>query len=149
MGGRGSNSNANSGDIRAAQNTTAELQAEIDRLKQENIDLMQRDYTGRRRWDKQLQSDVNKAAKNNRQIEKLERQIQDAEKQTKKPESKPKETKTAPTWRRAGEGWYVGENGHEIRENDDGGYDVVKVSGSSVKTIKHFAKLSQARKYNP
>lgn len=146
MGGRGSRSSADS----TAQSTTAKLQAEIDRLKQENIDLMQRDYTGRKGWDKQLQSDINKAAKNNRQIEKLERQMQNAEKQTKKPESKPKETKTAPTWRRAGEGWYVGENGHEIRENyDTGGYDVVKVSGSSVRTVKHFAKLSQARKYNP
>lgn len=137
------------GNIKAAQNIKqiSGIQAQIDRLKADNVALMQADYTGRKSWGGQLQSQVNKAASNNRKIEKLERQIKKLQKGETKPEKKA-EKKAAPSWRRAGEGWYVGEKGHEIRENyDTGGYDIVKISGNTEKTVKHFDKLSEAKKY--
>lgn len=122
------------------------IQSQIDKLKAENISLMQKDYTGRKNWDKQLQASVKKASENNKRIEKLENQLKKG--QTAKTEPKKTETKAAPIWKRAGEGWYIGEKGHEIRENYDiGGFDIVKVSGSNEKTIKHFKKLSDAKKY--
>ena len=54
---------------------TAKIQAEIDELKAQNVNLLQRDYTGRKNWGKQLESSTRQAAKNNRKIEKLERQL--------------------------------------------------------------------------
>ena len=125
----------------------SDTQSQIDALKQQLADLMQQDYTGRKGWGKQLESRVNKANKIRSRIEKLERE----QAKTTKPEpaKPPKEKPAAPTWCRAGEGWYVGPNGHEIRESDSGGFDIVKVSGGSETTVKHFAKLADARKYNP
>lgn len=104
--------------------------------------------SGRGYWGKQVDADLKRRSNIERQIKKLESESKKPN--TKTVEKKEAEKKAAPTWQRAGEGWYIGKNGHEIRENyDTGGYDVVKVSGNSVKTVKHFAKLSQARKYNP
>lgn len=125
------------------------LQSQIDKLKADNVALMQTDYTGRKSWSNQLQAKVNKAANNNKKIEKLESQIDKLKRGETKTVSKKAETKAAPIWKRAGDGWYVGENGHEIRENyDTGGFDIVKVSGNNEKTIKHFKKLSEAKKFS-
>lgn len=135
-----------SGATNSNKSAISDIQSQISKLKSENVTLMQRDYTGRKNWSSQLQSAVNKAASNNKKIEKLENQVKKLEKggTTKKTAEK----KAAPVWRRAGEGWYIGEKGHEIRENyDKGGYDIVKVNGSSEKLIKHFSKLKDARAY--
>lgn len=130
-----------------SKKAASDIQAQINRLKAENVSLMQRDYTGRKNWSSQLQSAVNKAASNNKKIEKLENQIKKTSSGNAKLKTETKTT-TAPVWKRAGEGWYIGEKGHEIRENyDKGGYDIVKVSGSSEKLIKHFSKLKDARTY--
>lgn len=125
----------------------SEIQSQIDILKAENLRLAQQEPSGHGYWGKQTDANLKKAASNERQIKKLEGQIKKLRKSENKPTEKPK-TKEVPKWRRAGEGWYVGENGHEIRENyDTGGFDIVKVSGRSEKIVKHFAKLSDARKY--
>ena len=103
--------------------------------------------SGRGYWGKQIDADTKRKAAAEKKIADIDKKLKQGQpkKAEKKPESKPK-----PTWQRAGEGWYIGKNGHEIRENyDSGGYDVVKVSGRSAKVVKHFSKLSQAKKYNP
>lgn len=127
--------------------TVSELQAQVDRLKQENLRLFQQEPSGHGYWGKQTDSNLKKISRNEQRIKKLEKQIQKLQQKKATPKGKT-EKKANPLWRRAGEGWYIGENGHEIRENyDAGGFDIVKVSGRSEKIVKHFAKLSDARKY--
>lgn len=123
------------------------IQKEIDQLKQKSANLLKSDFSGSRRWDKQLQSRVNQGKKINSQIEKLERKKKSLEK-PKKTTTKKKESSTATKWQRAGTGWYIGSKGHEIRENySKGGFDIVKVSGGSEKTIKHYKTLKEARNH--
>ncbi|MBP5379628.1 MAG: hypothetical protein J6Y64_08825 [Ruminococcus sp.] len=128
--------------------TKSEIQAEIDRLKAEYVELLKKEPTGRKGWQKQLQASVTKAAQNRKKIEKLEKQLERLKREEKKPAPKKPEKKPAPLWKRACEGWYIGEKGHEIRQNyDTGGFDIVKVTGGIEKTIKHFKKLSDAKAY--
>lgn len=106
--------------------------------------------SGRKNWGKQLDADTKRKAAAEKRIAQIDRKLNQQSKQQKKEKTEKTEKKSSPTWTRAGEGWYIGKNGHEIRENyDTGGYDVVKVSGSNARKIKHFSKLSDARKYNP
>lgn len=130
------------------KNTVSDIKAQIDRLKAENVQLLQRDYTGGKKWGGQLDAAVKKAANNNKKIEQLESQIKKQDKSSDKTKPKAEKKTSGSTWKRAGEGWYIGEKGHEIRENyDKGGFDIVKVSGGSEKYIKHFDKLKDAKKY--
>ena len=127
-----------------------EVQQKIDALRQKASDLMMADYSGRRNWDRQLESRVKQGAKINREIEKLERQSKTLDSPKKKTvDKKQSKSESAGTgWRRAGEGWYIGEKGHEIRQNyKNGGYDVVKVSGAKEVAVRHYKTLKAARKH--
>lgn len=129
------------------------VQNKIDALTAQNADLLKREYSGRKGWGKQLDSDIKKAKENNTKIQRLESQKKKLQQgaETEKEKTKNKQS-TAPQWQKAGDGWYVGGNGHEIRQNyNTGGFDVVKTdkNGDVIKKVKHFSKLSEARKYNP
>ena len=100
-----------------------------------------------------MDSDIKKAKDNNAKIQKLESQKKKLQQGAgaEKEKAKSKQS-TSPQWQKAGDGWYVGSNGHEIRQNySTGGFDVVKTdkNGDVIKKVKHFSKLSEARKYNP
>lgn len=135
---------------------TSKSGRDSERAIREKIDTLRRELTkpfeptGRKGWQKQLDADTKRKAKAERQIAELEKQLNGGNtKQTVPAKNTPKEKTAAPTWRRAGEGWYIGPAGHEIREGNDGGYDVVKVMGRSETTVQHFDKLADAKKYNP
>ena len=145
MGGRGSSSgkSGSSGSTAQQQN----IQKQIDDLRRELAKPFE--PHGRKGWQQQLDADTKKKANIERKINQLERQKEKQASEKKEPSNTKTNSSGEFKWQRAGDGWYVGKNGFEIRENDDGGFDVVKVNGSSEKKIKSFSKLSQARKYNP
>lgn len=129
------------------------IQDKIDALTAQNANLLKREYSGKRGWGKQLDSDIKKAKDNNAKIQKLESQKKKLQQGAgaEKEKTKSKQS-TSPQWQKAGDGWYVGSNGYEIRQNySTGGFDVVKTNknGDVIKKVKSFSKLSQARKYNP
>lgn len=152
--GRGS-SKAGSKSARSSRtgyNTIEEKRKRIQELKDENERIIKREYAGRKNWGQQLDADVKKVSKNNREIEKLEEQIKKIENGGTKKKQETKKTEKSPIkWQRAGQGWYVGQNGLEIRQNyDDGGFDVVKVTstgGEVTKKLKHFSNLKDARNF--
>ena len=143
-----SGESASAGNIRAEQNTKTEITNRLLDERQRLVEQLSKTFepSGRGYWGKQLDADTKRKAAAEKRIADIDRKLKQESKQQKQTTEK----KAAPVWQRAGDGWYIGKNGHEIRENyDTGGYDVVKVSGNSTRKVKHFAKLSEARKYNP
>ena len=108
--------------------------------------------SGRRGWQQQLDAHTKRTAEAERQLRKLEEQ-QRKQQQAGQKKQEPAQTEkkaSAPVWRRAAEGWYVGNDGHEIRQNyDTGGFDIVKIKNGKETFVKHFKKLSDAKKFNP
>lgn len=126
-----------------------------ERAIREKIEALRRELskpfepTGRKGWQKQLDADTKRKAQAERKIAELERQLNGGKVAPPKKKAAPAEKKPAPTWRRAGEGWYIGPAGHEIREGYDGGFDVVQITGRTERTVQHFEKLADAKKYIP
>lgn len=145
MGGRGSSSkkSGNSSGTAKQQN----VQKQIDDLRRELAKPFE--PHGRKGWQQQLDADTKNKSAIEKKINQLERQKSKQSNAKKTPAKVKPKSSTEFKWQRAGDGWYVGQNGFEIRENDDGGFDVVKVKGDSARKIKHFSNLNQARKYIP
>lgn len=135
------------GTFSPSKSDETNIQKQIDDLRRELAKPFE--PHGRKGWQQQLDADTKKKANIEKKINQLERQKNKQASEKKEPSNTKTKSSGEFKWQRAGDGWYVGKNGFEIRENDDGGFDVVKVSGSSEKKIKSFSKLSQARKYNP
>lgn len=136
------------GTCSSSSRASNSIQSQIDALRVELAKPFE--PHGQKGWQQQLDADTKRKAKIERKINGLQKQLKAGQKtETQKKQEKEKPTTSEFKWQRAGEGWYVGKGGFEIRENDNGGFDVVKVKGGSEKKIKTFSKLSQARKYNP